>query len=142
MRRLCTLALAFVAATALVRAESNDEVAAHRAATDVAAAFTNGGFKLRDGHWNGKLQAGKSQVIQVNLYAGNQYWFTVGATTAGKKLAVTIYDEAGKPLASEPYSDENKAAAGFSPEVSGPYFVKVEEKEGGPATFCMVYSYK
>ena len=35
-------------------------------------------------------------MIAVNLYAGNQYWFSVGATDAVKKLAINVYDEAGK----------------------------------------------
>ncbi len=123
-------------------ADSDDEVTARRGALAVAGAFTNDGFKLRDGHWAARFDAHKPQVIQVNLYAGNQYWFSVGTTDQAQEVAISIYDEKGRPLASEPYAEEGKAAAGFSPAASGPYYVKVEEKKGGPATFCLLYSYK
>jgi hypothetical protein len=138
---LLSLACAALASAPL-HAASNDEVEARRVALDVAGAFTNDGFKLRDGNWTGSVAPGKGQIIQVNLYAGNQYWFTLGATPAARKVLVTIYDEAGKPMESDPYQEVSVAAAGFSPQASGSYFVKVEELEGKPAAFCLVYSYK
>ena len=84
----------------------------------------------------------KPQVLQVNLYAGNQYWFTVGATPAAKKIAVSVYDETGKPMQAEAYQDASVAAAGFSPQASGPYYVKVEVVDGASSAFCLIYSYK
>src|SRR4051812_35222977 len=138
---LLSLACALLTA-ASVQAVSNDEVAARKTAYEVAGAFTNDGFKMRDGCWSAKIEPKKAQLIQVNLYAGNQYWFSLGATGAAKKLSVSVYDETGKPLAFEPYSDESKAAAGFAPTASGSYYIKVEELEGTAATFCLLYSYK
>jgi hypothetical protein len=138
---LLSLACALLAAASL-HAVTNDEVAARKVAYEIAGAFTNEGFKLRDGCWSGKIDPKKSQLIQVNLYAGNQYWFSLGATPAAKKMAVSIYDETGKPLAFEPFADEGKAAAGFAPAASGSYYIKVEELEGTAATFCLLYSYK
>jgi len=121
-------------------AETNDEPTARNAAYSVAGAFTNDGFSIREGHWTGRIEVGKPKIVQVNLYAGNQYWFSIGTTPAAKKVSLSIYDETGKPLPSEPYADNGKAAAGFSPEASGPYFVKVDETEGDPCTFCLLYS--
>jgi hypothetical protein len=115
---------------------------AHRAALELAGAFSNDGFKLRDGTWSGSVQPGKPQLVQVNLYAGNEYWFSVGATAQAQKLAVTVYDESGTPMESEPHAEGPTAAAGFSPDASGPYFVRIESLEGEPATFCLIYSYK
>jgi hypothetical protein len=122
-------------------AATDAETAAHAAVLDLAGAFTNDGFKLRDGDYAGSLEPGKATVIQVNLYAGNEYWFSVA--TADLKTAVTIslYDETGKLLKTQPYTDPHRAAAGFSPEVSGPYYVRVANA-GPPATYCIVYSYK
>jgi hypothetical protein len=97
---------------------------------------------LRDGHFAGALKQGESKLIRVNLYAGNQYWFTAAATPKAKKLAVQVYDEGGKSVTFEPYQDEGRAAAGFAPAASGPYFIKVEETEGDPSSFVLVYSYK
>jgi hypothetical protein len=138
---LLLLLLAFAVAPELYAA-NEDEIAARKIAYDVAGAFTNDGFKLRDGFWSGKLDLRKSKVIEVNLYAGNQYWFSVGATAAAKKVDVSIFDENGKPLSFEPYVEDGKAAAGFAPSVSGTYYVKVEELEGAAASFCLLYSYK
>jgi hypothetical protein len=130
------------AATAFVWAETDEEVEAHKQVLDLTGAFTNEGFKLRDGHWAGPIKPKERAVIAVNLYAGNQYWFSLGATAAAKKVAVSLYDENGKPLGFEPYSEEGRAAAGFAPRVSGTYYVKVEELEGAPSSFCLLYSYK
>lgn len=121
---------------------SDEEVSAHQLALDVAGAFQNDGFKLRDGIWSGKLEAAKPGLIQVNLYAGNEYWFVLGAVAPARKVAIAVFDETGKPIECEPYQDGATAAAGFSPGVSGPYYVRISLVEGDPASFCMLYSYK
>jgi hypothetical protein len=142
------LAIPLILSTALVLssfakdATTNDEVAARNTALGVAGAFGNDGFKLRDGNWAGTIAPGKPQILQVNLYAGNQYWFTLGATPAGKKLAVTVYDEAGAAIEAESYQDASVAAAGFAPLASGSYYVKVELVDGASTAFCLIYSYK
>ncbi len=136
---LLTVGMALQPCTA---APTDEEVQARKTALELAGAFSNDGFKLRDGNWCGKLVPGKSQVIQVNLYAGNEYWFSMGATAAAKKLALSVYDEFGRPVDFEPYAEGQTAAAGFAPTVSGPYYIKVESLEGEPATFCLIYSYK
>jgi hypothetical protein len=123
-------------------AETDEQAAAHKVALELAGAFGNDGFKLRDGHWSGALEPGKTQIIEVNLYAGNQYWFSLGATNEAKKLAISVYDEAGKPMTVDVYAEDSKAAAGFSPEASGPYYLQVKAMAGTPATFCVIYSYK
>jgi hypothetical protein len=117
-------------------------VNARKNALDVAGAFTNDGFKLRDGHWCGTLKAQDHALIAVNLYAGNQYWFAVGAADPAKKIAVNIYDETGRLLTTEHYEGGDRAAAGFSPNDSGQYFVSVDLVEGGSSSFCLIYSYK
>ena len=144
MKRFRTFLLSSLLAFAPVFAaeKSDDEVNARKVALDLAGAFSNDGFKLRDGHWTGSLAPGKGAVIQVNLFAGNEYWFSLGATTKAKKVSVSIFDETGKPIEYEPYQEGASAAAGFAPDASGPYLVKVEELEGEPSGFCLLYSYK
>jgi hypothetical protein len=122
--------------------EADDEVAARKVALDLAGAFSNDGFKLRDGHWMGRFAPSKGAVVQVNLFAGNEYWFSLGATDRAKKVSVSVFDETGKPIAYEPYQEGASAAAGFSPVASGPYLIKVEQLEGEPGAFCLLYSYK
>src|SRR5580692_5213324 len=140
MKRLAIpliLSTALAVASFAQDATTDNEVAARNTALGVAGAFGNDGFKLRDGNWAGTIAPGKPQILQVNLYAGNQYWFTLGATPAGKKLAVTVYDETGKLLETESYQDVSVAAAGFAPQASGPYYVKVELVDGASTAFCL-----
>ena len=122
-------------------AETDAEVGARRVALDLAGAFSNEGFKIRDGYWAGAAKPEAPAVIAVNLYAGNQYWFSVGSDQP-KKFAVRVYDENGQAMAADGYEDEDKAAAGFSPSVSGQYFVAIAPAEGAAGTYCLVYSYK
>src|SRR3979490_2991638 len=87
-------------------AETDKEVEARKVALDLAGAFSNDGFKLRDGHWSGEIKKGEPAVVAVNLYAGNQYWFSVGSPNA-KKFAVQLFDENGKRLTTETFEDED-----------------------------------
>jgi hypothetical protein len=153
MKRIVSVFLALVALSSTVSSAApssaagsadatNEEVAARKVALDVAGAFSNAGFKTRDGTFSGLIHPKENLFVQVNLYAGNQYWFSAGATDKAKKLAIAVFDETGKPLEIEPYDDISKAAAGFAPEASGPYYVRIQELEGEPANFCLIYSYK
>ncbi|MEY2519771.1 MAG: hypothetical protein QOF24_1530 [Verrucomicrobiota bacterium] len=137
---LCGLMI--FAAGASLRAETDDEVEAHKLVLDLTGAFSNDGFKLRDGHWVGTIKPAERALIAVNLYAGNQYWFAAAANTKAKKISVDLYDENGKPLVTEVYNQGERAAAGFSPTASGQYFVALSLLEGEPTAFCLVYSYK
>jgi hypothetical protein len=134
--------LMLVAKLTLAASESDTEVAAHKAALDLAGAFSNEGFKMRDGHWAGTIKPHDHALIAVNLYSGNQYWFSVGATDAAKKLSINVYDETGKLVQTEPYNEGEKAAAGFSPTSSGQYYVMVDLVEGNEGSVCLIYSYK
>jgi hypothetical protein len=136
------LGLILFAAGAFLRAETDAEVEAHRSALDLTGAFSNEGFKLRDGHWVGTVSPKERTLIAVNLYAGNQYWFAAAANEKAKKIAVDLFDENGKQLVTETYNSGERAAAGYSPQNSGQYFVSLGLLEGEPATFCLVYSYK
>jgi len=142
MRLVFVTAFFLFAATGLVCAETDAEVNARRNALDVAGAFTNDGFKLRDGHWCGTLKSADRSLIAVNLFAGNQYWFSVGTTDPAKKIAVNVYDESGRLLTTEHYDGGDRAAAGYSPSDSGQYFVSIDLLDGNASSFCLIYSYK
>jgi hypothetical protein len=136
------LSILVLAASVAVRAETDAEVRARKDALDVAGAFSNDGFKIRDGHWCGIVKPHDHALVAVNLYAGNQYWFSAGASEPAKKIAVSVYDETGKQVTTEGYNNGEKAAAGFSPANSGQYFVSIDLVEGQEGSFCLVYSYK
>jgi hypothetical protein len=141
-RSLILLSIFLLAASPDTRAETDSEVKARKTALDLAGAFTNDGFKMRDGHWCGTIKPHELALIAVNLYAGNQYWFSVGAIDPAKKIAINLYDETGKQVVTENYNSGEKAAAGFSPTNSGQYFVSIDLVEGRESSFCLVYSYK
>jgi hypothetical protein len=142
-RRLAIFLSIFVlAASIAVRAETDVEVRARKDALDVAGAFSNDGFKVRDGHWCGVVKPRDHALVAVNLYAGNQYWFSAAGAEPAKKIAVTVYDETGKQMTTESYNNGEKAAAGFTPPNSGQYFISVDLVEGDGGSFCLVYSYK
>src|ERR1700745_2374679 len=139
---LLPLSLLVLAVSVTARGEADAEGPARKDALDVAAAFSNDGFKIRDGHWCGIVKPHDHSLVAVNLYAGNQYWFSVGATEPAKKIAVSVYDETGKQVTTDSYDNGEKAAAGFAPQSSGQYFVSVDLVEGEQSPFCLVYSYK
>ena len=141
-RFIAILFSVIVVAGVPLRAETDEEVEAHKLVLDLTGAFTNDGFKLRDGHWTGMVKPRERALIAVNLYPGNQYWFSAAANSKAKKIAVELYDETGRPLTTDSYNDGERASAGFSPSSSGQYFVSVGLLEGEPTTFCLVYSYK
>jgi len=123
-------------------ADTDVQVAARNDVIDFAGAFQNDGFKIRDGNYFGKVAKDHSTIVAVNLYNGNAYWFTAATSEKAEKLKVSVFDETGMPVSYEPYQSGGRAAAGFSPESSGLYYVKVALEDGQPATFCLIYSYK
>lgn len=139
---LSVLIAVCLAPAKLPAAETDQEVEARKAALDLAGAFSNDEFKMRDGHWSGTIKPHDHILVAVNLYAGNQYWFCVGTPDAATKLAISVYDETGKQVTTEPYDNGNKVAAGFSPTTSGQYYVWIGLTEGSESSVCLVYSYK
>ena len=142
LKALTIFCLALLGLIGRVWADTDREVQAHKIVLDLAGAFSNEGFKMRDGHWTGALKQKENALVAVNLYAGNQYWFSVGAVEPAKKIDVAVYDETGKRVTTESYNDGGKAAAGFTPSSSGQYYVSVSLLEGDESTYCLVYSYK
>ncbi|HEY7001984.1 MAG TPA: hypothetical protein VH330_09595 [Candidatus Udaeobacter sp.] len=139
---LTSLSVLMLAVSVTVRGDTDAEVQARKDALDLAAAFSNDGFKIRDGYWCGVVKPHDHSLVAVNLYAGNQYWFSASATEPAKKIAVSVYDETGKQMTTESYDNGERAAAGFAPSNSGQYFVSVDLLEGEQSSFCLVYSYK
>jgi len=111
-------------------------------ALELAGAFTNEGFKIRDGFYAAKLAPGESQAVAVNLFSSNEYWFCVGTDEAGRKVDVAVYDGGGNRLEVEPFEGERMAGAGIIPAYSGEYYIVVELKEGEPSEYVLLYAFK
>lgn len=142
MKPLAIASLVAVTFAALGANRDDAKVITRRAALALAGARASDGFKLRDSHWTGTLQPGAAQVVQVNLFEGNRYWFTAASTPNAGAISIHVFDESGHAVSAEIQQDGSRAAAGFSPAVSGPHFVKLEQSGNHVSTFCLVYSYK
>ncbi|CAN5684293.1 hypothetical protein BH09VER1_BH09VER1_03360 [soil metagenome] len=121
---------------------ADTDVSARSKALELAGAFSNDGYKIRDGFWAGELDAKKAPLLEVNLFAGNEYWFSAAAVSPARKIGITVYDEKGKPVDYQTYDGGAVTASGFAPTVSGRYFLKVNLLEGEKSQFCLLYSYK
>lgn len=127
-----------------------------RLSLETAGAFVNDGFRIRDGEWSGKLSPGVPMVLQVTLFAGENYWFVAASQENRIPLRITVYDATGKPMKGLTWHDSfqekgersgSRSAAGIVPTHSGKYYVGVEFVENsatpnGPVDFSMVYCYK
>jgi hypothetical protein len=122
--------------------ETDEQVAARSDVIDLATAFQNDGFKIRDGNYFGKVSKDRSPIVAVNLYNGDAYWFTAASASKTAKLKLYLFDETGKPVRFENYEAGSRAAAGYSPETSGLYYIKVSSEDSQPATFCLIYTFK
>lgn len=123
-------------------AAADTDVSARSKALELAGAFSNDGYKIRDGFWAGELEAKKSSLLEVNLFAGNEYWFSAAAVPPARKISISVYNEKGKSVDYQTYEDGAVTASGFAPTVSGRYFLKVTMVEGEKSQFCLLYSYK
>jgi len=142
MKRFLTPLLVAAVLLCAVHGQTDDAVSARNAALELAGAFGNDGFKLREGYEAATLASGKPILLQVNLYAGNEYWFSAAAVGGVKKISVAIFDEAGKAIEADLFGEGARAAAGFSPGLSGSYYIQVAALEGDSGTCALVYSYK
>lgn len=118
------------------------ELSVRSQALDVAGAFSNDGYRIRDGYWSGELEKGRPQFLQVNLFSGNEYWFCAAAAPPARGIAVSVYNEMGQPVDFLTYDDGPVAAAGVEPDTSGPYIIRIELLDGEKSGFCLLYTYK
>ena len=142
MKTLGLLLLSIAVVSAQETPDSRERPSARSRVLELAGAFANDGYKVRDGYWSGVLEPGKPRILEVNLFAGNAYWFSAAAPAPSRKLSVAVFDENGRPVEGEIFQDGSTAAAGVVADASGRYFVRLEMLEGDKADFCLVYSYK
>src|SRR5947207_15359123 len=87
-----------LSASVVLRADTDAEVSARKDALELAGAFGNDGFKIRDGHSCGVVKARDHVLIAVNRYAGSQYWFSVGTAEPPRRVGVSGAVEYGNQM--------------------------------------------
>lgn len=126
----------------LEKPAKDDGILARQRALDLAGAFSNDGYKLRDGFWFFPLGPTTAKLLSVHLFANNEYWFSGASAYPGTPLKIEIFDAAGKPVSQQIFAGDGVAAAGCVPKTSGTHFVSVSAEGEHPTPFCLVYSYK
>ena len=116
---------------------------ARERAMEVATAFSDEAFTMRDSYWSGQLVEGEQRIFGVSLFAGNEYWFCLGAAPEDARWVIDVFDERGQPLAAQERAEgSSKAAVRVVPESGGTHFVRIFLWKGEPSHFCVLYSYK
>lgn len=123
-------------------AEDEAAVALRARLLDFAAALGNEGFKVRDGYWSGRLDAGKPRRLRVNLFAGNHYWLCAAVPAGARGLQLAVYDPAGKPVETLSHQEPGLTAAGVTAEITGLYFVEIQGAAGQSTPFSLIYLFK
>lgn len=126
----------------LQKSVKDDGILARQRALDLAGAFSNDGYKMRDGFWFLSLPGNATKVLAVHLFAKNEYWFTGAAAYGGVPLRIEIFDGEGNPILTKSFAGDGVVATGCVPQTSGTYFVAVRATGENPVPFCLVYSYK
>jgi hypothetical protein len=111
-------------------------------ALELAAGNEGEGYQVHDGFWSGTLSKAEPVLLEVYLFAGNDYRFSAANLDAFSKLRLSIFDAWGYPAGQEYSADSSCATAGISVIRSGRYFIRLVMTEGDKADTCMVYSYK
>jgi hypothetical protein len=109
---------------------------------DLAGALANEGFRVRDGFWSGRIEAGVPRRLAVNLFAGNQYWFCAAVDAPDARPVVALYDPRGEPVAAVNHDGPGLTAAGVTAGVTGRYVVEIKAPRGPVSDFCLLYLFK
>lgn len=113
-----------------------------RLALELAAGSAGEGYQIHDGFWSGTLAKNVPALIEVYLFAGNDYRFSAANLDFYSQLRLKIFDSWGYPAGSEYLGNSSCASAGIFVIRSGRYFIQLVMSEGDNADTCMVYSYK
>jgi len=111
-------------------------------ALELAAGNEGEGYQVHDGFWSGTLTKAEPILLEVHLFAGNDYRFSAANVDALSQLRLSIFDAWGYPAGQEYSGDFSCSTAGISVIRSGRYFIRLVMTEGDKADTCMVYSYK
>jgi hypothetical protein len=111
-------------------------------ALELAAGNAGEGYQVHDGFWSGTLSSGVPVLIEVYLFAGNDYRFSAANLDAFSQLKLSIFDQWGYPAGTEYSGNSSCSTAGITVIRSGRYYIRLVMTESDNTDTCMVYSYK
>ena len=109
---------------------------------DLGTALSNEGFKMRDRLCSGRIESAQPQLLVVNLFRGNHYWFCAAVEPTDGKAKLTLFGPDGRAVECVDHEEPGLAAVGVTAETTGQYFVQVETAGGPASDFCLLYLYK
>ena len=118
------------------------DATARSRASEFAEGITRDGYTLRDGVVLHDIDSTRPIFIEVNLFAGNYYWFCAATPVPTDKLSITVLDEKKRPLDTLKYASGSTVAAGITPKSTGRYFVRIALEGGEKTRVCFLYLYK
>ncbi|MEI8292505.1 MAG: hypothetical protein WCG66_00795 [bacterium] len=111
-------------------------------AMELAAGNVGEGYQVHDGFWSCTLSKSVPVLVEVFLFAGNDYRFSVASLEPFSQLSLSIFDATGCPVGMEYSGDSFCSTAGLSVIKTGRYFVRLVMTGSDTADTCMVYCYK
>jgi hypothetical protein len=112
-------------------------------AIEMAHAFTDESFIVRDGFWRTRLAPNEEVVCALQLFAGVDYWICLGSGTPEAQLQMGLFTSAPRPVAVlERVQEPSRAAIKVRPRTSGLFYLKVRNNHGQAARVCVTYCYK
>lgn len=136
----CSLAILFSPAAAAEEAAARAD--ARRRAFEIANAFANDGFILRDGFFAGQLQPGRPALLRVQLLSANIYRFSAATSLSESQITLRVLDQTGREVGLDHFSQPGKAAVAAAPAATGMHFIQVRLTSGPSCDFALLYSYK
>jgi len=118
------------------------DAAARSRASEFAEGITRDGYTLRDGAVLRAIDSTRPLLIEVNLFAGNHYWFCAAIPSPTDKLSITVLDEKHQPLDTLIYASGSTVAAGITPRTSGRHFIRIALEGDEKTRVCFLYLYK
>lgn len=113
-------------------------------ALEAAQSYEKQGFTVREDYWGGQLPIRQTKAIVHQLFKGNSYWFWMGTSIGGAKIAVHIYDSDGRLVEAESWQKPQRAAAMIVPKKTGTYYliVEVEKSPAERSPWALAYGFR
>ena len=102
------------------------------------------GYRRRDTRWVQALPDKGFTIVPLQLYAGNDYYITLGIDEGGENVAATAFDPERMLIRSAPDYADGKLVLRITPKKSGPHYVRLHQKAAPkkPIHCALTYIYK
>ncbi len=112
-------------------------------AVDGIQPFVKQGFTIREEYWSGELGATTQNVITIQLFKGNEYWFCASTEATNTVISVHVYDDDGNIAESEYWRKAHAAGAHIVPRRTAFYYVITDMQNAPPKSrWSLIYAFR